>query len=204
VAVKSTGVLVPIPELQALVGLVGHPTDYIDLYAYAGLEQASQTSFTVNGTLPFGYGNPLYNNTACLHEAVSAAAAASLILCSFSFQTSREAAATKPFRDDVSLRRLGAAGRRLRVAQFGEDLLQLREERALCAALEHLGYKGAAGSEDLPGDNECRLGEGDDPQMVGRGMPRRRGRHVAQHDIGQIAELGPDGSHRGGIINIGV
>ena len=39
-------------------------------------EQASQTSFTVNGTLPFGYGNPLYNNTACLHEAVSAAAAA--------------------------------------------------------------------------------------------------------------------------------
>jgi hypothetical protein len=31
VAVKSTGVLVPIPELQALVGLVGHPTDYLDL-----------------------------------------------------------------------------------------------------------------------------------------------------------------------------
>jgi hypothetical protein len=74
VAVKPSGVLVPIPELQALLGLVGHPTDSIDLYAYAGIEQASQTSFTA-GTLPFGYGNPLYNNTACLHEAASATAA---------------------------------------------------------------------------------------------------------------------------------
>ena len=74
VAVKPSGVLVPIPELQALLGLVGHPTDSLDLYAYAGIEQASQTSFNA-GTLPFGYGNPLYNNTACLHEAASAAAA---------------------------------------------------------------------------------------------------------------------------------
>jgi hypothetical protein len=75
VAVKPTGVLVPIPELQALLGLVGHPTDYLDLYTYTGVEQASQTSFTVNGTLPFGYGNPLYSNTACLHEATSVTAA---------------------------------------------------------------------------------------------------------------------------------
>ncbi len=75
VAVKPTGVLAPVPEIQALVGLVGHPTDYIDLYTYAGIEQAGRTSFT-SGTLPFGYGNPLYNNTACLHEAASVAAAA--------------------------------------------------------------------------------------------------------------------------------
>ena len=75
VAVKPSGVLVPIPELQALLGFVGHPTDALDLYAYAGIEQASETSFTVNGTLPFGYGNPLYSNAACLHEAASVTAA---------------------------------------------------------------------------------------------------------------------------------
>ena len=51
VAVKPTGILAPVPELQALVGLVGHPTDALDLYVYGGLEQAGQTSFTVNGTL---------------------------------------------------------------------------------------------------------------------------------------------------------
>jgi hypothetical protein len=68
VAIKPTGILAPIPGLQALVGLIGHPTDALDLYVYGGLEQAGQTSFTVNGTLPFGYGNPLYNNSGCLHE----------------------------------------------------------------------------------------------------------------------------------------
>ena len=68
VAIKPTGILAPVPGLQALVGLIGHPTDALDLYVYGGLEQAGQTSFTVNGTLPFGYGNPLYNNSGCLHE----------------------------------------------------------------------------------------------------------------------------------------
>ena len=68
VAIKPTGVLAPVPGLQALVGLIGHPTDALDLYVYGGLEQAGQTSFTVNGTLPFGYGNPLYNNSGCLFE----------------------------------------------------------------------------------------------------------------------------------------
>jgi hypothetical protein len=68
VAVKPTGILAPVPGLQALVGLIGHPTDALDLYIYGGLEQAGQTSFTVGGTLPFGYGNPLYDNSGCLHE----------------------------------------------------------------------------------------------------------------------------------------
>jgi hypothetical protein len=76
VTVKPTGVLAPVPEIQALVGLVGHPTPSIDLYAYAGVEQAYPTAFTVHGTLPFGYGNLLYDNSGCLHEAASVAAAA--------------------------------------------------------------------------------------------------------------------------------
>jgi hypothetical protein len=50
---------------------VGRPVDHIHT-----TEQLVQRGHIGNGTLPFGYGNPLYNNTACLHEAVSAAAAA--------------------------------------------------------------------------------------------------------------------------------
>jgi hypothetical protein len=79
VTVKPDGVLAPIPEIQALVGLVAHPTDTIDLYAYAGIEAANSTPFTTftkTGALPFGYGNDLYNNSACLHEAASVTAAA--------------------------------------------------------------------------------------------------------------------------------
>ena len=67
VAVKPSGVLAPIPEIQALVGLVGHPTDSIDLYAYGGVEEANATSFTLNN-VPYGYGNLAYNNSGCLHE----------------------------------------------------------------------------------------------------------------------------------------
>jgi hypothetical protein len=75
VAVKPTGVLAPIPEIQALVGMVGHPTDSIDLYAYGGVEEAFSTAFNLN-KVPYGYGNLAYNNSACLHEAASVTAAA--------------------------------------------------------------------------------------------------------------------------------
>ena len=75
VTVKPTGVLATIPEIQALVGLVGHPTDSIDLYAYGGVEEAFSTAFNLHN-VPFGYGNLAYNNSACLHEAASATAAA--------------------------------------------------------------------------------------------------------------------------------
>ena len=74
VALKPSGVLAPIPEIQAMVGLVGHPTDTLDLYLYAGMEDAGRTAFTLAGKT-FGYGNALYNNSGCLVEGSSLCAA---------------------------------------------------------------------------------------------------------------------------------
>jgi hypothetical protein len=67
VTVKPSGILAPIPEVQALFGLIGHPTDRLDLYLYSGLEQEARTYVTFNGK-PYGYGNPLYNNSGCQTE----------------------------------------------------------------------------------------------------------------------------------------
>src|SRR5207253_7450569 len=74
VTLKASGVLAPIPEIQAMVGLVGHPTDTLDLYLYAGIEEAGRTAFTLAGKA-FGYGNALYNNSGCLVEGSSLCAA---------------------------------------------------------------------------------------------------------------------------------
>ena len=74
VALKPDGVLAPIPEIQAMVGLVGHPTEALDLYLYAGLEEPGRTAFTVGGK-PFGYGNALYDNSGCLTEGSTVCAA---------------------------------------------------------------------------------------------------------------------------------
>jgi hypothetical protein len=54
----------PIPELQALLGVIGHPTTSMDLYAYLGTEQESRTAFTRAGK-GYGYGNLLYLNSGC-------------------------------------------------------------------------------------------------------------------------------------------
>jgi hypothetical protein len=58
------GAPVPLPEVQALVGLVAHPQPDIDLYSYVGTEQIHRKYFTANGTAS-GYGNPLYTNAGC-------------------------------------------------------------------------------------------------------------------------------------------
>ena len=51
--VGSNGAPAPLPEVMGLVGLIGHPTDRLDLYTYAGTEQESKSAFTANGK---GYG----------------------------------------------------------------------------------------------------------------------------------------------------
>jgi hypothetical protein len=51
----------------AAVGLIWHATPSLDVYSYAGLEKA-KANFANVGTVPFGYGNPLYNNTGCFTE----------------------------------------------------------------------------------------------------------------------------------------
>jgi hypothetical protein len=54
------------------------------------------------------------------------------------------------------------------VAQLAKCSFELRQQRAFGAALERFGDKGAPGFENLRDDGECRLGERDNSQVVGR------------------------------------
>jgi hypothetical protein len=63
-ALAQDGTILPLTITAAAVGLIWHTTPALDLYSYAGLESA-KANFMDVGTVPFGYGNPLYNNTGC-------------------------------------------------------------------------------------------------------------------------------------------
>lgn len=63
-ALAQDGTIMPLTITAAAVGLIWHTTPTLDLYTYAGLEKA-KAAFMDVGTVPFGYGNPLYNNTGC-------------------------------------------------------------------------------------------------------------------------------------------
>ncbi len=66
--VGRDGAPVALPETEALIGLIGHPTPAFDLYGYLGTEQVSREDFSaeVKGkTEGFGYGSPLYENSSC-------------------------------------------------------------------------------------------------------------------------------------------
>ncbi len=88
------------------------------------------------------------------------------------------------------------------MAHLGEGVFERGEQGALGAALKDLGDKPAARPEDRLGKSKCVLGQGDNAQMVGRGVPRRRRRHVAQYEVGRAAERHANGIGGGGIAEI--
>lgn len=62
--IGKNGAPAPIPGAQALLGIIAHPSDAIDLYAYLGTEQESASAFS-NAGKGYGYGSPLYSNVGC-------------------------------------------------------------------------------------------------------------------------------------------
>jgi hypothetical protein len=64
VTIAVDGSLTPLTGLSTMVGLIGHPWEGLDVYAYAGLEQVDASFFAV-GTNLFGYGNPGFSNAGC-------------------------------------------------------------------------------------------------------------------------------------------
>ena len=62
--IAPDGSLTPLVALTAMVGLVAHPTEALDIFAYAGMEQVWASFFNVGDTL-FGYGNPGFSNAGC-------------------------------------------------------------------------------------------------------------------------------------------
>jgi outer membrane murein-binding lipoprotein Lpp len=60
-----TGKLDPLSEVEALIGIVGHPTDLLDIYGYVGFEQESRKD--VLGATG-GFGNPAFASQLLLTE----------------------------------------------------------------------------------------------------------------------------------------
>ena len=62
--IGRSGASVPLPEVQALVGLISKPSPFVDLYSYVGTEQVARRYFNAGGKA-YGYGNPAYVNSGC-------------------------------------------------------------------------------------------------------------------------------------------
>ena len=65
--IGRSGASLPLPEVQALVGIIGKPTPVVDLYSYVGTEQIGRRFFNAGGKA-YGYGNPAYVNSGCATE----------------------------------------------------------------------------------------------------------------------------------------
>jgi hypothetical protein len=65
VTIAPDGSLSLVTGWSAMAGLVGHPWEGLDVYAYAGIEEVNANFFNVGNTL-FGLGNPGFSNATCL------------------------------------------------------------------------------------------------------------------------------------------
>jgi hypothetical protein len=70
-----TGKLDPITEVAALVGLVAHPNDRLDIYGYAGMEQVAGKGVFNAGAFSAGFGNPAYAPQSLIQEGSTASSA---------------------------------------------------------------------------------------------------------------------------------
>ena len=68
VTFDAQGKLSPVTALQAMVGAIGHLTPDLDVYVYAGLEKADSNFGGATTATAFGFGNPLYSDSACFGE----------------------------------------------------------------------------------------------------------------------------------------
>lgn len=64
VTIARDGSLTPLTGLTAMVGLIGHPWQGLDVYAYGGIEQVDAKSFNA-GSMLLGFGNPDFSNLGC-------------------------------------------------------------------------------------------------------------------------------------------
>jgi hypothetical protein len=80
VTIAIDGSLTPLTGLSAMVGLIGHPWEGLDVYAYAGLEQVDGNFFAVGPNL-FGFGNPGFSNAGCTFATPSSFAGATPANC---------------------------------------------------------------------------------------------------------------------------
>src|SRR5262249_10050659 len=65
VTIGLDGSLSVVRGWSAMVGLIAHPWEGLDVYAYAGMEQVDSNFFNVGTTL-FGLGNTGFSNATCL------------------------------------------------------------------------------------------------------------------------------------------
>jgi hypothetical protein len=63
----TTGAIAPITEIEAMVGVIGHPTPTLDLYSYWGIEKENALTFGTDATTAGGYGSPFFNNNQCAY-----------------------------------------------------------------------------------------------------------------------------------------